>query len=142
MITKSNKHKLSLNQDKPKEKGGCTLVAPYALMRSLILDSQISITPLSLCSPLHSKVFPQLNKWAKGRNWSSSRSINVPTQKHKHWSQNPSVCEVLDHDLRVRPSQMEQHVHYVKKSRHNDPMLQQGPTPCLGLVRSSKSHSV
>jgi hypothetical protein len=35
-ITKSNKHKLSLDHDKPNEKGGCILATPYALMRSLI----------------------------------------------------------------------------------------------------------
>ena len=36
-IPKSNKHKLSLDHDKPNEKGGCTLATPYALMRFLIL---------------------------------------------------------------------------------------------------------
>ena len=55
ITTKSNKHKLSLDQDKPNEKGGCTLATLYSLMRSLILDSQISITSLGSCSPLHSK---------------------------------------------------------------------------------------
>jgi len=65
-ITKSNKHKLSLDQDKPNEKGGCTLATLYALMRSLILDSQISITSLGSCSPLHSKGVSRLNKWARG----------------------------------------------------------------------------
>ena len=59
-ITKSNKHKLSLDQDKPNKKGGCTLATPYVLMMSLILDSQISITPLGFCSPLHSKDVSQL----------------------------------------------------------------------------------
>jgi hypothetical protein len=28
-ITKSNKHKLSFDHDKPNEKGGCTLATPY-----------------------------------------------------------------------------------------------------------------
>ena len=37
VITKSNKHKLSLDQDKPNDKGGCTLATPYALMRILNL---------------------------------------------------------------------------------------------------------
>jgi hypothetical protein len=41
-IMKSNKHKLSLDQDKPNEKGGCTLATLYALMRSLILECHIS----------------------------------------------------------------------------------------------------
>ena len=50
MVTKSNKHKLSLDHDKPNEKGGCTLATPYALMRSLILDYQVSITPLGSCT--------------------------------------------------------------------------------------------
>jgi hypothetical protein len=36
-ITKSNKHKLSLDHDKPNEKGGCTLATLYALMKLLIL---------------------------------------------------------------------------------------------------------
>jgi hypothetical protein len=75
-ITKSNKHKLSLDQDKPNEKGGYTLATPYPLMRSLILYYQISITPLGACSLLHSKVFPQLNKWARELSW--TRSIYTP----------------------------------------------------------------
>ena len=51
-VTSTNSHltKTSLN-----EKGGFTLATPYALMRSLILDYQITITPLGSCSPLHSK---------------------------------------------------------------------------------------
>ena len=74
-ITKSNKHKLSLDRDKPNEKGGYTLATPYALMRSLILYYQISVTPLGSCSPFHSKVFSQLNKWARELNWMSRRSV-------------------------------------------------------------------
>jgi hypothetical protein len=81
-ITKSNKHKLSLDYDKPNKKGECTLATPYALMRSLILDSQISITPLGSCSTLHSKVFPQLNKWARGLSWTSRKSIYTPNLKN------------------------------------------------------------
>jgi hypothetical protein len=54
-ITKSNKYKLSLDHDKPNEKGGCTLATPYALMRSLTLDYQISIASLGSCTLLHSK---------------------------------------------------------------------------------------
>ena len=77
-ITKSNKHKLSLDQDKPNEKGGCTLATPYALMRSLILDYQISITPLVSCSPLHSKGVSQLNIWARELSWTSRRGIYTP----------------------------------------------------------------
>jgi hypothetical protein len=50
-ITKSNKHKLLLDHDKPNEKGGCTLAISYALMRALILNSQISIIPLGSCTP-------------------------------------------------------------------------------------------
>ena len=64
-ITKTNKHKLSLGQAKPNEKGGFTLATSYALMMFLILDYQISITPLGSCSPLHSKGVSQLNKWAR-----------------------------------------------------------------------------
>jgi hypothetical protein len=74
-ITKSNKHKLSFDHDKPNEKGGCTLATPYALMRSLILDSQISITPLGSCTSLYSKGISQLNKWARVLRWTSRRSI-------------------------------------------------------------------
>jgi hypothetical protein len=80
-ITKSNKHKLSLDYDKPNEKGECKLATLYALMRSLILDSQISITTLGSCSPLHSKMFSQLNKWARELNWMSRRCIYTPPFK-------------------------------------------------------------
>jgi hypothetical protein len=80
-ITKSNKHKLALDHDKPNEKGGYTLATPYALMRSLILDSQISITPLGSCTPLHSKGVSQLNKWARELKWTSRRSIYTPSFK-------------------------------------------------------------
>jgi hypothetical protein len=55
-ITKSNKHKLSLDHDKRNEEGGCTLATLYALIRSLILDYQISITPLGSCTPLNTNV--------------------------------------------------------------------------------------
>jgi hypothetical protein len=98
-ITKSNKHKLSLDQDKPNEKGGCTLATPYTLMRSLILDYQISITPLGSCSPLRSKVFPQLNKWVREGNCTGRRSINTPTQKHNHWAQFPFFAQEPDRTL-------------------------------------------
>ena len=74
-ITKSDKHKLSLHQAKPNEKGGCTLATPYTLMRSLILDYQISITPLGSCSPVHSKGVSQLNIWAREISWTSRRGI-------------------------------------------------------------------
>ena len=84
-ITKSNEHKLSLDQDKPNEKGGCTLATPYALMRSLILNYQISITPLGSCSPLHFKGVSQLNIWARELSWTSRRGIYTPTSKHTHW---------------------------------------------------------
>jgi hypothetical protein len=47
-ITKSNKQKLSLEHNKPNEKDRFTLATPYALMRSLILDYQISNTSLAL----------------------------------------------------------------------------------------------
>jgi hypothetical protein len=36
-IIKSNKHKLSLDLNKPNEEDGCTLAIPLALMESLIL---------------------------------------------------------------------------------------------------------
>jgi hypothetical protein len=77
-ITKSNKHKFSLDHDKLNEKDGCTLATPYALMRSLILDSQISITPLGSCTLLHSKGVSQQNKWAGGLSWMSRKSIYSP----------------------------------------------------------------
>jgi hypothetical protein len=56
VITKSNKHKLSLDHNKPNEKGGCTLATPYALMRSLILDYQISNTSLGSCTQMVASV--------------------------------------------------------------------------------------
>jgi hypothetical protein len=37
-VTKSNKHELSLDINKPNEEGGCKLTTPYALMESLILQ--------------------------------------------------------------------------------------------------------
>jgi hypothetical protein len=86
-ITKSNKHKLSLDHDKPNEEGGCTLATPYALMRSLILDYQISITPLGSCTPLYTIVFLQLNKWARELVWTRWRSINTPTHSTSHLMQ-------------------------------------------------------
>ena len=94
-ITKSNKHKLSLDQDKPNEKGGCTLATPYALMRSLILDYQISFTPLGSCSPLHSKVFSQLKKWARELNWTSRKSIYTPDFKTYPLGSNSAYFEVI-----------------------------------------------
>ena len=78
VIIKSNKHKLSLDQDKPNEKGRYTLATPYALIRSLILDYQISITPLDSCSPLHPKDVSQLNKWVRELNWTSRICIYTP----------------------------------------------------------------
>ena len=79
--TKTNKHKLSLDQDKPSEKGGCTLATPYTLIRSLILNYQISITPLGSCSPLHSKSVSQLNKWARDLPWMNGVIIYIPSFK-------------------------------------------------------------
>jgi hypothetical protein len=61
-ITKSNKQEPSIDRDKPYEMGGCTLATPYALMGSLILDSQITISSLVSCTPLHMKGVSQLNK--------------------------------------------------------------------------------
>ena len=77
-ITKSNKHKLSLDPNKPNEKGGCTLATPYALTRSLILrDYQISITPLGMNSPLVSNVCYQLKQMAREILWTSWMGINT-----------------------------------------------------------------
>jgi hypothetical protein len=77
-ITKSNKQELSLNHGKPNEKGGCTLATPYALMRSLILDSQITISSLGSCTSLHMKGVSQLNKWARNLKWTSRGCIYTP----------------------------------------------------------------
>jgi mRNA-degrading endonuclease HigB of HigAB toxin-antitoxin module len=74
-ITKSNKQELSLDHGKPNEKGGCTLTTPYALMRSLILDSQITISSLDSSTPLHMKDVSQLNKWASELKWTSRGCI-------------------------------------------------------------------
>ena len=100
-ITKSNKHKLSLDQDKPNEKGGCTLATPYALMRSLILDYQISITPLGSCSPLHSKGVSQLNKWARDLKWMSGICIYTPHSKHNGWGPTQQVSGWSDASVKV-----------------------------------------
>jgi hypothetical protein len=100
-ITKSNEHKLSLDYDKHNKKGGCSLATPYALIRSLILDSQISITPLGSCSPLHSKVFSQLNKWTREVSWTSRRSINTPTNLASHLKQNNHSASWPDAPIRV-----------------------------------------
>jgi hypothetical protein len=77
-ITKSNKQELLLDHGKPNEKGGCTLATPYALMRSLILDSQITISSLGSCTPLHMKDVSQLNKWARELKWTSRGCIYNP----------------------------------------------------------------
>jgi mRNA-degrading endonuclease HigB of HigAB toxin-antitoxin module len=74
-ITKSNKQELSLDHGKPNEKGGYTLTTPYALMRSLILDSQITISSLDSSTPLHMKDVSQLNKWASELKWTSRGCI-------------------------------------------------------------------
>jgi hypothetical protein len=63
-------------------------------MRSLILDYQISITALGSCSPLHSKVFPQLNKWARELNWMSRRSIYKAHFKTYLLGSNSAHCGV------------------------------------------------
>ena len=47
-ITKSNKHKLSLDHDKPNEKGGCTFATLDLINEGSLWDSQISITSLDL----------------------------------------------------------------------------------------------
>jgi hypothetical protein len=62
VITKSKKQELSLDHGKPNEMDGCTLATPYALMMSLILDSQITISSLGSCTFLHFKGVSQLNK--------------------------------------------------------------------------------
>jgi hypothetical protein len=74
-ITKSNRQELSLDRDKPNEMGGYTLATPYALIRSLILDSQITISSLGSCTPLHLKGVSQLNKWARDLKWTSRGCI-------------------------------------------------------------------
>jgi hypothetical protein len=44
-------------------------------MRTLILDSQITISSLGSCTPLHMKGVSQLNKWARGLKWTSRGCI-------------------------------------------------------------------
>jgi len=58
-ITKTNKHKLSLDLNKPNEEGWCTLATPYALMESLILQ---------LANPNHSikRELPLALQWVYG----------------------------------------------------------------------------
>jgi hypothetical protein len=67
---------------------------PYALIRSIILDSQISITPLGSCTPLHSKVVSQLSKWARELSWMSRRSIYTPHFKTELLLSNSALYEV------------------------------------------------
>jgi hypothetical protein len=92
-ITKSNKHKLSLDQDKPNEEGGCTLSTPYALMRSLILDSQISITPL----PCTSRCFSAEQMSKRELNWMSRMSIYTPPQKIQPLHTDPAKFDTTRH---------------------------------------------
>jgi hypothetical protein len=77
-ITKSSKQELSLDHGKPNEKCGCTLATPYALMRPLILNSQITISSLGSYTPLHMKDVSQLNKWARDIKWTSRGCIYTP----------------------------------------------------------------
>jgi hypothetical protein len=84
-ITKSNKQERSLDHRKPNEKGGCTLATPYALMRSLILDSQIIISSLGSCNLLHMKDVSHLNKWAREIKWTSRGCIYTPSLNPNHY---------------------------------------------------------
>jgi hypothetical protein len=43
LITKSNKHKLSFDLDKPNEKGGCILATLHIVIRSKSCDYKISL---------------------------------------------------------------------------------------------------
>jgi hypothetical protein len=97
-ITKSNRQELLLDHGKPNKKGGCTLATPNSLMRSLILDSQITISSLGSCTPLHMKGVSQLNKWARVLKWTSrgciyTLSFNpncyVWTQHFSYWPNAP-----------------------------------------------------
>jgi hypothetical protein len=98
-ITKSNKQELSLDHGKPNEKSGCTLATPYALMRSLILDSQIAISSLGSCTPLaHERCFSaeQMSKLTSNGRIGDifiPPSINpnhyVPTQHFSYWPDVP-----------------------------------------------------
>ena len=53
-ITKSNKHKLSLDQDKPNEKGGCTLATCTSEVLNLELANLNHPTRLLLSLALQS----------------------------------------------------------------------------------------
>ena len=73
-ITKSNKHKLSLDHDKPNEKGGCTLTTLLALMQTLIVGfSNLNHLTRLLLSLALSKCFsaeqmvkrPPMDEWSK-----------------------------------------------------------------------------
>jgi len=79
-ITKSNKHKLSLNHNKPNEKDKCTLATPYALMRSLILDYQITNTSLGSCTPfLSNGCFSWTNGQERFFGWVGVVCISKPS---------------------------------------------------------------
>ena len=73
-ITKSNKHKLLLDHDKPNEKGGHTLAILLALMRTLIFGfSNLNHLTRLLLSLALSRCFsakqigkrPPLDEWSK-----------------------------------------------------------------------------
>ena len=74
VITKSNKHKLLLDHDKPNEKGWMHTCYSPCTNKAIILDSQISITSVGSFSPLHSQGCfiaeqmgkrPPLDEWSK-----------------------------------------------------------------------------
>jgi hypothetical protein len=79
-VTSTNSH---LTKTRLMRKVDAHFATPYVLIRSLILDSHISITPLGSWSPFLSIVFPQLNKWARELNWTSRVCIYTPPIQNK-----------------------------------------------------------
>ena len=63
-------------------------------MRTLFLDSQISITSLGSCSSWHSQGVSQLNKWARDLPWTSGGSIYTPSFKTNRWEVESALCGV------------------------------------------------
>ena len=92
-ITKSNKHKLSLDQDKPNEKGGCTLATPYVTNEVLNFGLSNLNHPTRLLNSLElQRCFsaeqmgkgPLMNEWDKYL-YPLIQNIMVGGQLSKFW---------------------------------------------------------
>jgi hypothetical protein len=66
-------------------------------MRSLILDSQITISSLGSCTPLHMKGVSHLNKWARDLEWMSRGCIYIPLNQSQPLCANSAFFVLLRH---------------------------------------------